>query len=387
MLLIAFILYNLSFLGFAVAVAGKKWSNRDPAVHLRRWNRRAITLAILGLACHIGFFATRWVSAGRIPIANMFEFMTALAMMIAAAYIIIFIIYRTALLGMFAMPLAIILLGYAAVFPKEIQPLIPALQSVWLYIHVTIAALGEAFFAIGFAAGFMYLVRTMDYSGRFEDRFLPKAGIEVTIFSILVVIGFVLVTYSFDAAGYKTTFNFDVQQQDDAGNVVESVKTIEYTLPPIVKPLAEGNFDLKKLNTVIWSFLSGVVLYGLLLLVLRKPAGASVQRVMGNIDADDLDEISYRAIAIGYPLFALGGLIFAMIWAHEAWGRFWDWDPKETWALIVFLFYTIYLHLRLSRGWQGTKSSWLSVIGFLVVMFTLVGVNLIIAGLHSYAGV
>ncbi|HEY0826749.1 MAG TPA: cytochrome c biogenesis protein CcsA, partial [Bacilli bacterium] len=73
------------------------------------------------------------------------------------------------------------------------------------------------------------------------------------------------------------------------------------------------------------------------------------------------------------------------IWASQAWGRFWAFDPKETWALITFLFYTWYLHLRLSKGWHGSKSSWLAVIGFLIVLFTLIGVNLVLAGLHSYA--
>lgn len=142
----------------------------------------------------------------------------------------------------------------------------------------------------------------------------------------------------------------------------------------------------RKLNTVVWSLITGVILYGLLRLILRKPLAKFIQPALNRLDPDDLDEISYRAIAIGFPVFTLGGLIFAMIWAEIAWGRFWGWDPKEVWALITWLFYSVYLHLRLSRGWQGKHSSWLSVIGFIVVMFTLVGVNLIIAGLHSYAG-
>jgi cytochrome c-type biogenesis protein CcsB len=108
---------------------------------------------------------------------------------------------------------------------------------------------------------------------------------------------------------------------------------------------------------------------------------------LDGIDPDDLDEISYRAIAIGFPVFTLGALIFAMIWAQIAWSRFWGWDPKEVWALITWLFYSAYLHLRLSRGWQGTRSAWLAVVGFIIVLFTLIGVNLVIAGLHSYAGV
>lgn len=124
----------------------------------------------------------------------------------------------------------------------------------------------------------------------------------------------------------------------------------------------------------------------LLRLILRKSLGSALSPALRAIDPDDLDEISYRAIAIGFPIFTLGALIFAMIWAQQAWGRFWGWDPKEVWALITWLFYSAYLHLRLSRGFQGRKASWLAVLGFLVVMFTLVGVNLIIAGLHSYAG-
>ena len=98
----------------------------------------------------------------------------------------------------------------------------------------------------------------------------------------------------------------------------------------------------------------GVILYGLLRLILRKPLAKFIQPALNRLDPDDLDEISYRAIAIGFPVFTLGGLIFAMIWAEIAWGRFWGWDPKEVWALITWLFYSVYLHLRLSRGWQET---------------------------------
>jgi cytochrome c-type biogenesis protein CcsB len=102
-------------------------------------------------------------------------------------------------------------------------------------------------------------------------------------------------------------------------------------------------------------------------------------------DADSLDKLIYRAIALGYPLFTVGGLIFGMVWANKAWGRYWGWDPKETWALITFLVYSIYLHVRLARGWNGTWTACLSIVGFIVTMFTLFGVNFLISGLHSYA--
>lgn len=85
---------------------------------------------------------------------------------------------------------------------------------------------------------------------------------------------------------------------------------------------------------------------------------------------------------VGFPVFALGGLVFAMIWAQVAWTRFWGWDPKEVWALITFLFYAAYLHLRLSRGWHGEKSAWLLVIGVGLIMLNLLVINLVVAGLH-----
>jgi cytochrome c-type biogenesis protein CcsB len=131
---------------------------------------------------------------------------------------------------------------------------------------------------------------------------------------------------------------------------------------------------------------SGIILYLLLRAILRKRVGAALQPLAKNINLDLVDEIGYRSVLIGFPVFTLGALIFAMIWAQIAWTRFWGWDPKEVWALITFLFYAAYLHLRLSKGWHGEKSAWLAVIGFIIIMFNLVAVNLVIAGLHSYAG-
>lgn len=375
---------------------------------MKRWGKFAFFLSVAGLVSHLTFFFTRWYSGGHIPTSNMFEFMTFLAMMIMVAFIIVFLIFKSPVLGVFAMPVSFIILAYAAVFPREIQPLIPALKSYWLYIHVTTAATGEAFFAVGFAAGFMYLLRTINFQDTGKNARKAIRGVEFTLFVFLVVVGFVSLVFGFKGADYEAQFSKQVTVVDDNGEEQLVTRIIDYSLPPIIQPYGANimridpflgmtspliiepawmeNVNAKKLNTVIWSILSGLILYALLRLLLRKPLGAFVSRIMIGIDADDLDEISYRAIAIGYPIFTLGALIFAMIWAYEAWGRFWGWDPKEVWALITWLFYTWYLHLRLSRGWLGSKSAWLTVIGFLVVMFTLIGVNLIIAGLHAYAG-
>jgi len=409
-LLIAFLIYCLGFLLFVISITGKKWSNRDPHQHAKRWGTIAFIVSAAGFVCHLIFFFTRWYVAGHIPTSNMYEFMTFLAMMIILAFLILYGIYRSPVLGVFSVPVGIIIIAYASVFPNEVQPLIPSLQSHWLKIHVTTAAAGEAFFAIGFAGGLMYLLRTVDFSGSSALSRREILGVEFTLLVVAVIIGFVAAVFGFHAAGYKAQFSTQVVITDKGGAQQEITRYTDYVLPPIFKPNGgklesmtpflgmkeplfetpswmNGNNAGRQLNTVVWSVLFGSVLYGLLRLIARKPLGAVIQPLLKGMDAEDLDEISYRAIAIGYPIYTLGALVFAMIWAAEAWGRFWGWDPKEVWALITWLFYAAYLHLRLSRGWLGKKSAWLAVIGFVVVMFTLVGVNLIISGLHSYAGV
>ncbi|WP_438445562.1 c-type cytochrome biogenesis protein CcsB [Gorillibacterium sp. sgz5001074] len=410
-LLAAFWLYCLAFLLYVIAITGKRWSGNEPEAHMKAWGRAAFIATLAGWAGHLLFFFTRWYASGHIPTSNMYEFMTFLAMMIVFASIVVYLIYRTLVIGAFALPLGVLILAYASVFPKEITPLIPALKSYWLNIHVTTAAAGEAFFAVGFAGGLMYLLRTIDYQGRSKEARKRQRWVEATLFVLLVIVGFVGGIFTFNGAGYKAVFENTIITTDaSTGEQSSRVEQTLYVLPPIVAPhqsvvkemtpflgMEEAPFQApswmkgtqagRKLNTVIWSLLIGGVLYGLIRLVIRRPLGQLLQPLLRSMDPEDLDEIAYRSIAIGYPVFTLGALIFAMIWAHEAWGRFWGWDPKEVWALITWLFYAAYLHLRLSRGWQGEKSAWLAVIGFLVVMFTLIGVNLVIAGLHSYAGV
>lgn len=409
-LVLGLVLYTAAFFTFVVAVTGKKWSNREPLQHQKRWSIMAFAITLIGWFSHLTFFITRWIAKGSIPTSNMFEFMTFLGMMIIFSFLIIYFIYRSAVLGMFALPVGITILAYASVFPWEVQPLIPALNVYWLKIHVTLAAAGESFFAVGFAAGLMYLMRTVDFSGKTKASKRSIRGVEFSLLVILIVFGFVGGVFGFRAIDYEATFQKEIMITDEEGNSERVNQTIEYVLPPVFKPYGSETLSMKpflgmeealfetpswmqgqnsgrKLNTMLWSILFGLILYGIIRLIIRKPIGAAIQPAMHDLDPEDLDEISYRAIAIGFPIFTLGALITAMIWAHIAWGRFWGWDPKEVWALITWLFYSAYLHLRLSQGWHGGKSSWLAVIGFVIVMFTLVGVNLVLSGLHAYSGV
>src|SRR5436305_14000525 len=99
---------------------------------------------------------------------------------------------------------------------------------------------------------------------------------------------------------------------------------------------------------------------------------------------NDLDNSSYRIISFGFPLLTIG-ILSGAVWANEAWGSYWNWDPKETWALITWLVYAGYLHMRITRGWRGRRAAYFAILGFAVVMFTFFGVTYLLPGLHAYA--
>jgi cytochrome c-type biogenesis protein CcsB len=102
-------------------------------------------------------------------------------------------------------------------------------------------------------------------------------------------------------------------------------------------------------------------------------------------DQDTLDEVIYRTVLLGFLLLT-AGIATGAVWAEQAWGAYWSWDPKETWSLITWFLYAVIIHARMMRGWRGRRVAWLSIIGFAAVLFTYFGVNYLLAGLHSYAG-
>ncbi|CAM4109185.1 cytochrome C biogenesis protein [Bacillus manliponensis] len=374
----AFILYLIGtlFFGGAIKEKGQKWANIG------------IGITILGFLSQLVYFVLRWIASGHAPVSNFFEFGTFFGMMIVGAFIMIYFMYRVSILGLFALPVALLLIAYASMFPREITPLIPSLNSYWLHIHVTTAAAGQAILGISFVAGVIYLLKNVDQSVRSKRTF----WLEVVLYALVCTVGFIGITTAFSSTKYEAKFEWINKEGQQAEQV--------YHLPALVGP-NEGKLittnklepfvempaiiNAAKLNTVIWSVFVGTILYIVLRLILRKRVSAALQPVVKKANSDLLDEICYRSVAIGFPVFTLGALIFAMIWAQIAWTRFWGWDPKEVWALITWLFYAAFLHLRLSKGWHGEKSAWLAVIGFAIIMFNFIVVNLVIAGLHSYA--
>lgn len=383
----AFILYLVGILFFGGAIRDKRHADKKNAPN--KWAKIGIIVTISGFLSQLTFFILRWIASGHAPVSNLFEFTTFFGMSLVGAFIVLYFMYKTPLLGLFTLPVAALIIAYGSMFPRDVTPLIPALQSYWLHIHVTTTAIGQAILAVSFAAGLIYLVKSVDQTKKSKSTL----WLEVVLFGLISTLGFVFVSSFFAATDYQANFNYVNKEGQPA--------TEKYTIPAVVgphqfeltdmdrfEPLFEtpAIISAKKLNTVIWSLASGIVLYVLLRAILRKRIAAALKPWTKNINLDLVDEIGYRSVLIGFPVFTLGGLIFAMIWAQIAWTRFWGWDPKEVWALITWLFYAAFLHLRLSKGWHGEKSAWLAVIGFIIIMFNLVAVNLVIAGLHSYAG-
>lgn len=383
----AFILYLVGILFFGGAIRDKRHADKKNAPN--KWAKIGIIVTIAGFLSQLTFFILRWIASGHAPVSNLFEFTTFFGMSLVGAFIVLYFMYKTPLLGLFTLPVAALIIAYGSMFPRDVTPLIPALQSYWLHIHVTTTAIGQAILAVSFAAGLIYLVKSVDQTKKSKSTL----WLEVVLFGLISTLGFVFVSSFFAATDYQANFNYVNKEGQPA--------TEKYTIPAVVgphqfeltdkdrfEPLFEtpAIISAKKLNTVIWSLASGIVLYVLLRAILRKRIAAALKPWTKNINLDLVDEIGYRSVLIGFPVFTLGGLIFAMIWAQIAWTRFWGWDPKEVWALITWLFYAAFLHLRLSKGWHGEKSAWLAVIGFIIIMFNLVAVNLVIAGLHSYAG-
>ncbi|MDD1503535.1 c-type cytochrome biogenesis protein CcsB [Lysinibacillus sp. CNPSo 3705] len=376
-LFVAFILLLIAIIPIGLAVKSKG----------KMFGKVGLLLTYIAFALQLVYFILRWLAVDHAPVSNMYEFMTFFGIMLTGSYLIIHFLYKQIVVGLFTIPVSLIIIGYGSVFTKTVSPLVPSLQSNWLTIHVMTVAFSSAILSISFATGIIYLLRTLDIS-KFS---LSALFLEIVLYYLVVVIGFIVVATYCDIAVDKVEVQFE--------NKLDKVETAVYTMTPLIvnkdAVTTSGDqvgllqitnkVDAKKLNSIVWAFIAGTILYAVIFLITRKPLIVLLKPLTNRVQPTLMDEITYRAVVIGFPLFALGGLLFAMIWAQIAWSRYWGWDPKEVWALITFLFYAAFLHFRLSKGWEGERTAWLAIIGFGIIVFNQVFVNLIIAGLHSYA--
>jgi cytochrome c-type biogenesis protein CcsB len=287
------------------------------------------------------------------PLTNLYESLVFFVWCLIAGYLIIEFKFKNRSFGTFITPIAGLALAFIDLtgVSKEIQPLVPALKSNWLLAHVTMSFIAYAAFSLSFSTGLMYLITTTEKRNELSYIFWTITfGIFAVVFAAMSI----------------DMFTFKVVVKPDVFVKTYLFKTSFFSPSSFVK-IVSWILGLATLF-IIWR-------YGLFL---KKV----IERF--KVTADMLDEITYKSIAIGFPIFTLGGLVFGAIWADQAWGVYWSWDPKETWSLITWFIYAFYLHGRMIRGWRGKKVAIVAVIGFMAVIFTYLGVNLLLSGLHAY---
>jgi cytochrome c-type biogenesis protein CcsB len=250
------------------------------------WVRVAVAFSAVGLLAHVVAVVTRGFAVHRAPWGNMYEFVVALTCVAAIFFCYVMVRYRAWALGVFVMGAVVIALGLAeTVIYTAAGPLVPALQSYWLSIHVTAMTLATGIFFVAAVLGVMYLV----------------------------------------AEHYRAR-------------------------------VAAGK---------------------------AEPGNGLLERIPS---AAQLDKLTYRTVVFGFPIWTFG-VIAGAIWADQAWGRYWGWDPVETWAFITWVLYACYLHARATAGWRGRRAHYIQLLGFASLTFNMLVVQVFITGMHSYAGV
>ncbi|GAC1573806.1 MAG: c-type cytochrome biogenesis protein CcsB [Candidatus Elarobacter sp.] len=282
-------------------------------------------LAIVGCASQFAELGARWWMTGVWPLTNLYGSLSLFSAVAVAIFVIFAYKYDLAFIGGPVLAMAGIALGYATTWNEGYMPAVPALQSYWIKIHVPIVISAYASFMVAFCVSLIYLAKAAA-----ENRYrnAPMRGM---------------------AAGAGGA-NIDVAAMSAYAASGVSVTTRTDT-PGIVRAAAVGDAFAQWMESL-----------------------PSLAR---------LDVMQYRIVAIGLPLLSLG-IITGAMWAKEAWGAYWQWDPKETAALISWIVYAGYMHLHTRPEWKGTRTAWVSVFGFATIMFCYLGVNIWISGLHSY---
>jgi cytochrome c-type biogenesis protein CcsB len=299
----------------------------------------------MGIAnlCIAALLGARWIEAGYFPLSNLYESLFFIAWGITAVHFLAENMSRSPLVGAVTAPVAMGITAFAALsLPAQMQvsePLVPALKSNWLMMHVSVMLLSYAALMVGAMVAIAFLIITR--------------GQEVELKGSSVGTG-----------AYRDQ-KYRLHKHEAAKD------SLAVTSQPIAAsaPSATNGMGGTAVLSTAPSSASAT-----------KSQPLSPQRLSL---ADTLDNISYRIIGLGFPLLTIG-IIAGAVWANEAWGSYWSWDPKETWALITWLVFAAYLHARITRGWQGRRPAILAASGFLVVWICYLGVNLLGKGLHSY---
>jgi cytochrome c-type biogenesis protein CcsB len=253
-----------------------------------RAGRFAFALTVLGALIHAGSIGVRAIAVDAVPWSNMYEFASVAGLVGVLAFVAV--LWRVPSIrhlgGFILLPVILMMFLAGTVLYSKAQPLVPALQSYWLAIHVTLVSIAEGALMTSAVLTILFLVR---------DKY-------------------------------------------------------------------------ERVSATPGAKLGRISRFGE-----RLPA------------SETLDKVAYRVVAFSFPLYTVA-IICGAIWAEAAWGRYWGWDPKETWAFIVWVVYAGYLHARATAGWKGRAAAWINLLGFGSITFNFLIVNMVVSGLHSYAG-
>ena len=291
----------------------------------------AVGLALVGTL--VRWYESHQIAAGvgHIPVSNLYEVFVMFCWMTALFYLYYEQHYATRALGAFVMLVVSAAVGFLLWYTlvreaHQIQPLIPALQSWWMKLHVPANFIGYGTFALAAMVAFAYLVK--------QQAGAPLGSLRLSLIWLLgVALCFVPIAFR--------------QSSAEAG----------------------GSY---------WVIYASVAAFFIgLILLKRRHIAARLP------DNEVLDDLMYKAIAVGFAFFTIATVLGAF-WAADAWGGYWSWDPKETWAFIVWLNYASWLHMRLVKGLRGSVAAWWALVGLGITTFAFIGVNMFLSGLHSY---
>ena len=336
----------------------------------------------------------RWIEGGYFPISNLYESLFFLAWGLTTLHLVAERMSNNRFIGVFTSPLVMGIVAFAALtLPADMQqsaPLVPALKSNWLMMHVSVMMLSYATLMVGAMISIAFLVVTRGQAvelrgssvgtGSFRDRL--KAATTLTPTELTQT------ELTQADRNLERSQDGGITATSGASTIGTAVLTPSVTTTSLTTvPVTTASVTTTSLTTVpitttsiTTTSLTTVPVTTTSVTTAAEPLLLTPQRLTL---ADTLDNISYRIIGLGFPLLTIG-IISGAVWANEAWGSYWSWDPKETWALITWLVFAAYLHARITRGWQGRRPAWLAATGFAVVWVCYLGVNLLGKGLHSY---
>lgn len=381
-------------------------------------------MGLAGLILHTLGLVFRWWAAGfhHPPFTDLYESLVFFGWGIVVFYLYMEWRYKVRMAGAFVFPIVLAAMGIAVTHQKDIMPLPDALKSWWLHIHVMFASIAYAAFVVAFAFSLMYLIKDRirrevfgaitsaiaalsllavqlrygagltnfvmkkammhnghvtamrDEAGQYALQIVPKVGPFIMIAAIVLLLA---------AVFYIIRIYNEEPVLDNAAGGALAIGVV--TLAVGIVLIFQQDAKMESISVRVEPFLMALIFFVWLMaggmLMLHFINEGIIERLP---DTEKLDFLSYRSVVVAFPLMTIV-IVTGAVWAQTAWGRYWGWDPKETASLVTWFVYAIYLHSRVVAGWKGRPTAIISLVGFLSVVFTYLGVNVFLSGLHSYA--